>query len=37
MVYVNESLEDDDEQVENEVRRWVRLVREMVGEDVFEV
>jgi U3 small nucleolar RNA-associated protein 10 len=37
MVYVNESLEDDDEQVENEVRRWVRLVREMVGEDVFEM
>jgi U3 small nucleolar RNA-associated protein 10 len=37
MVYVNESLEDDDEEVEREVRRWVRLVREMVGEDVFEV
>ncbi|KAL2401513.1 U3 small nucleolar RNA-associated protein 10 [Exophiala dermatitidis] len=37
MVYVNESLEDDDEEVESEVRRWVRLVREMVGEDVFEV
>lgn len=37
MVYVNESLEDDDEEVEREVRRWVRMVREMVGEDVFEV
>lgn len=37
MVYVNESLEDDDEEVESEVRKWVRLVREMVGEDVFEV
>ncbi|EXJ87369.1 hypothetical protein A1O3_04328 [Capronia epimyces CBS 606.96] len=37
MVYVNESLEDDDEEVENEVRKWVRLVREMVGEDIFEV
>ncbi|EXJ83416.1 hypothetical protein A1O1_07039 [Capronia coronata CBS 617.96] len=37
MVYVNESLEDDDEEVENDVRKWVRLVREMVGEDVFEV
>ncbi|KAI1620240.1 hypothetical protein EDD37DRAFT_171066 [Exophiala viscosa] len=37
MVYVNESLEDDDEDVEREVRRWVRMVREMVGEDVFEV
>lgn len=37
MVYVNESLEDDDETVEAEVRKWVRLVREKVGEDVFEV
>ncbi|KIW18990.1 hypothetical protein PV08_03280 [Exophiala spinifera] len=37
MVYVNESLEDDDEEVEREVRRWVNMVREMVGEDVFEV
>lgn len=37
MVYVNESLEDDDESVEAEVRKWVRLVRERVGEDVFEV
>ncbi len=36
MVYVNESLEDDDEEVEQEVRRWVQVVREMVGEDVFE-
>jgi len=37
MVYVNESLEDDEESVEAEVRKWVRLVRERVGEDVFEV
>ncbi|KEF56246.1 uncharacterized protein A1O9_07827 [Exophiala aquamarina CBS 119918] len=37
MVYVNESLEDDDESVEAEVRKWVRLVRERAGEDVFEV
>ncbi|KAJ9645553.1 snoRNA-binding rRNA-processing protein utp10 [Knufia peltigerae] len=37
MVYVNESLEDDDEEVEREVRNWVRMVREMVGEDVFEI
>nr|KAK5450986.1 snoRNA-binding rRNA-processing protein utp10 [Exophiala xenobiotica] len=37
MIYVNESLEDDDEEVEQEVRRWVQVVREMVGEDVFEV
>ncbi|RVX72710.1 hypothetical protein B0A52_04108 [Exophiala mesophila] len=37
MVYVNEALEDDDEEVEREVRRWVRLVREKVGEDVFEI
>ncbi|KAJ9605776.1 snoRNA-binding rRNA-processing protein utp10 [Cladophialophora chaetospira] len=37
MIYVNEMLEDDDEDVEREVRRWVNLVRERVGEDVFEV
>jgi U3 small nucleolar RNA-associated protein 10 len=36
MIYVNEMLEDDDEEVEREVRRWVRMVREKVGEDVFE-
>ena len=36
MIYVNEMLEDDSEEVEREVRRWVRMVREMVGEDVFE-
>jgi len=36
MVYVNEMLEDDDEGIEREVRKWVRKVREMVGEDVFE-
>lgn len=37
MVYVNEMLEDDDEDVEREVRRWVQLVRAKVGEDVFEI
>lgn len=37
MIYVNEMLEDDDEEVEMEVRRWVQSVRERVGEDVFEV
>ena len=36
MIYVNEMLEDDDEVVEAEVRRWVRMVREVVGEEVFE-
>lgn len=37
MVYVNEMLEDDDEDVEHDVRRWVQLVRSKVGEDTFEV
>ncbi|EXJ61622.1 hypothetical protein A1O7_02051 [Cladophialophora yegresii CBS 114405] len=37
MVYVNEMLEDDDEDVENSVRDWVRMVRESLGEDIFEV
>ncbi|EXJ66596.1 uncharacterized protein A1O5_10267 [Cladophialophora psammophila CBS 110553] len=37
MIYVNEMLEDDDENVEGCVREWVRIVRERVGEDVFEV
>ena len=37
MVYVNEMLEDEDEEVEFQVRRWVQLVRAKVGEDVFEV
>jgi U3 small nucleolar RNA-associated protein 10 len=37
MVYVNEMLEDDDENVETSVREWVRMVRERVGEDIFEV
>lgn len=38
MVCVNEMLEDDDDEVEGEVRRWVRLVRDRVGgEDVFGV
>ncbi|RMZ81797.1 hypothetical protein DV738_g1940, partial [Chaetothyriales sp. CBS 135597] len=36
MIYVNEMLEDDDEQVEALVREWVRIVRERLGEDVFE-
>ena len=36
-VYVNEMLEDDDEEVEMSARNWVRMVRERVGEDVFEV
>ena len=36
MIYVNEMLEDDDEEVERKVRMWVRMVRERVGEDVFE-
>ncbi len=36
MIYVNEMLEDDDEDVEKEVRKWVRMVRERVGEEVFE-
>lgn len=37
MVYVNEMLEDDDEEVEHAVRSWVQLVRSRVGEDIFEV
>lgn len=37
MVYVNEMLEDDDEEVEHAVRSWVQLVRSKVGEDIFEV
>ncbi|KAK5076357.1 snoRNA-binding rRNA-processing protein utp10 [Lithohypha guttulata] len=37
MVYVNEMLEDDDETVEHDVRRWVQMVRSKVGEDAFEV
>ncbi|RMZ89000.1 hypothetical protein DV736_g3773, partial [Chaetothyriales sp. CBS 134916] len=36
MIYVNEMLEDDDEQVEGLVREWVRMVRERLGEEVFE-
>jgi U3 small nucleolar RNA-associated protein 10 len=36
MIYVNEMLEDDEEEVEKEVRRWVRMVRERVGEEIFE-
>jgi hypothetical protein len=37
MVYVNEMLEDEDEEVESGVRRLVRRVREVVGEEgIFE-
>ncbi len=37
MVYVNEMLEDEDEEVESGVRRLVRRVRECVGEEgIFE-
>lgn len=36
MIYVNEMLEDDEEEVEREVRKWVRIVRERIGEEVFE-
>ena len=36
LVYVNEMLEDDDEDVEREVRRWVRRAREVLGEDILE-
>ncbi|KAJ9661950.1 snoRNA-binding rRNA-processing protein utp10 [Neophaeococcomyces mojaviensis] len=37
MIYVNEMLEDDNEDVERSVRRWVQKVREKVGEEIFEV
>ncbi|ERF72575.1 hypothetical protein EPUS_02857 [Endocarpon pusillum Z07020] len=37
MVYVNEMLEDEDEEVERGIRRLVRRVREVVGEEgIFE-
>ncbi|OAP64139.1 hypothetical protein AYL99_00111 [Fonsecaea erecta] len=36
MIYVYEMLEDDDEEVEEAVRDWVRMARDRVGEDVFE-
>ena len=36
LVYANEMLEDDDEGVETEVRRWVRRVNEVLGEDILE-
>jgi len=36
LVYANEMLEDDDEDVEKEVRRWVFRVNEMLGEDILE-
>lgn len=34
MIYVNEMLEDDDEDVEREVRRWVGKVQEVLGEEI---
>ncbi|KAL9617342.1 MAG: hypothetical protein Q9160_007872 [Pyrenula sp. 1 TL-2023] len=34
MIYVNEMLEDDDEEVEREVRRWVGKVQEVLGEEI---
>ena len=33
LVYINEMLEDDDEDIEREVRRFVRNVRSVLGED----
>ena len=37
LVYANEMLEDDDEDIVKEVRRWVSSVSEMLGEtDIFE-
>jgi U3 small nucleolar RNA-associated protein 10 len=36
LVYANEMLEDDDEDVVKEVRRWVLNVNEMLGEDILE-
>lgn len=36
MVYVNEMLEDDDEDVEMGVRKFVQVVRGKVGEDIFD-
>ena len=35
LVYANEMLEDDDEDVVKEVRRWVLRVNEMLGEDIL--
>ena len=36
LVYANEMLEDDDEDVVKEVRSWVFTVNEMLGEDILE-
>lgn len=36
LVYANEMLEDDDEDIEREVRRWVFKVNELLGEDILE-
>jgi U3 small nucleolar RNA-associated protein 10 len=35
LVYANEMLEDDDEDVAKEVRRWVLSVNETLGEDIL--
>jgi U3 small nucleolar RNA-associated protein 10 len=35
LVYANEMLEDDDEDMVKEVRRWVLSVNEMLGEDIL--
>lgn len=34
MIYINEMLEDDDEEVEREVRSWVGQVQEILGEEI---
>ena len=37
MVYIQRMLEDEDEKVEEETRRWVAEVQEVLGEDVGEM
>ncbi len=32
--FISEAMEDDDEQVETEVRRWVRRIEEILGESL---
>ena len=34
MVFINDLLEDDDEEVERETRRWVLKIEEVLGEDI---
>lgn len=34
MVFINDLLEDDDEDVERETRRWVLRIEEVLGEDI---